>query len=444
MNLFDELEWRGLVYGATEGAREALSEDAEEKITGYIGFDPTAASLHVGSLLPILGLARLQRLGHTPIALVGGGTGLIGDPSGKTQERQLLTPEKVEENLLGIRSQLERFLDFEARENPARLVNNGEWLTTVPLVEFLRDIGKHFTVNAMLAKESVKRRIEQEDGISFTEFSYMLLQAYDYLVLFDRFGCTFQMGGSDQWGNILMGADLIRRLRGDRSEASPSEGQAGKARPLAHGVVFPLVTTSAGVKFGKTEAGTIWLDPRLTPPFRFYQFWLNTDDRDAIKYLKFFTWLTREEIQELELQFHEAPERREAQRRLAREVTLAVHGETGLARAETATRVLFGEEIAGLEPAEIEEVFADVPSSQVAASSLAGEGTPVADLLAASGLVPSKAEARRAIRGGGIYLNNLRVGEETRKVMAEDALGGRLLVLRKGRKDYHLIRIQGD
>jgi len=444
MNLFDELEWRGLVYGATEGAREAL---AEEKVTAYIGFDPTAASLHVGSLLPIMSLARLQRFGHTPIALVGGGTGLIGDPSGKTQERQLLTPEKVEENLLGIRSQLERFLDFEARENPARIVNNGEWLTTIPLTDFLRDIGKHFTVNSMLAKESVKRRLEQEDGISFTEFSYMLLQAYDFLVLFDRFGCTFQMGGSDQWGNIVAGADLIRRLRADRSdrgETAPAEGQAEKAKRLAHGVVFPLVTTSAGVKFGKTEAGTIWLDPNLTPPFRFYQFWINTDDRDVIKYLKSFTWLTREEIAELEVEAQEAPERREAQKRLAREITRAVHGEEGLARAETATRILFGEEIAGLEPAEIEEVFADVPSSQVAASSLAGEGTPLADLLAASGLVPSKAEARRAIRGGGMYVNNVRVGEETRKITAEDALGGRLLVLRKGRRDYHLVRISAD
>ncbi|HYU34484.1 MAG TPA: tyrosine--tRNA ligase [Thermoanaerobaculia bacterium] len=437
MSLFDELEWRGLVYGATEGACEVL---ATEKVTGYVGFDPTAASLHVGSLLPIMNLARLQRFGHTPIALVGGGTGLIGDPSGKTQERQLMTPEKVEENLRGIRSQLERFLDFTARGNPARLVNNGDWLTTIPLTDFLRDIGKHFTVNAMLAKESVKRRLEQEDGISFTEFSYMLLQAYDFLVLFDRFGCTLQMGGSDQWGNIVAGADLIRRLRGDRSEA-PSDGQAEKAKPLAHGVVSPLVTSSSGVKFGKTEAGAVWLDPGLTPPFRFYQFWFNTDDRDVIKYLRFFTWLTREEIGELEFEAQEAPERREAQRRLAREVTLAVHGETGLARAETATRILFGEAIAGLEPSEIEEVFADVPSSQVAGSSLAGEGTPLIDLLAASGLVPSKSEARRAIRGGGIYLNNVRAGEETRKVTAGDALGGRLLVLRKGRKDYHLVRV---
>jgi tyrosyl-tRNA synthetase len=441
MNLFDELEWRGLVHGATEGAREVL---ASEKVKVYIGFDPTAASLHIGSLLPIMALARLQRFGHTPIALVGGGTGLIGDPSGKTQERQLLTREKVEENLAGIRSQLARFLDFETRENPARMVNNGEWLTTIPVTDFLRDVGKYFTVNAMLAKESVKRRIEQEDGLSFTEFSYMLLQAYDFLVLYDRYGCTFQMGGSDQWGNIVSGADLIRRLRADRSENTPSGGQAEKAKPLAHGVVFPLVTTSAGVKFGKTEAGTIWLDPDLTPPFRFYQFWINTDDRDAIRYLKYFTWLGQEEIAGLEELMSTAPERREAQKRLAREVTLAVHGETGLARAEKATRILFGEEIAGMEPSEIEEVFSDVPSSELPASALSGEGMPLADLLAASGLVPSKSEARRAIRGGGVYLNNVREGEETRKVTAGDALDGRLLVLRKGRRDYHLVRVKGD
>jgi tyrosyl-tRNA synthetase len=441
MNLFDELEWRGLVHGATEGAREVL---ASERVKAYIGFDPTAVSLHIGSLLPIMALARLQRFGHTPIALVGGGTGLIGDPSGKTQERQLMTPEKVEENLAGIRSQLERFLDFETPENPARMVNNGEWLTTIPVTDFLRDVGKHFTVNAMLAKESVKRRIEQEDGLSFTEFSYMLLQAYDFLVLYDRYGCTFQMGGSDQWGNIVSGADLIRRLRAGRSETVVSGGQAEKAKALAHGVVFPLVTTSAGVKFGKTEAGTIWLDPKLTPPFRFYQFWINTDDRDVIRYLRFFTWLGQEEIAELEELMRTAPERREAQKRLAREVTLAVHGESGLARAETATRILFGEEIAGLEASEIEEVFADVPSSDLPASALAGEGMPLADLLATSGLVPSKSEARRAIRGGGVYLNNVREGEETRKVTTGDALDGRLLVLRKGRRDYHLVRVKGD
>lgn len=430
MNVFDEFEWRGLVYDATPGLRELL---AQEKVTAYIGFDPTAASLHVGSLLPILGLARLQRFGHSPIAIAGGGTGMIGDPSGKTQERQLLTKEKIEENLQGIKGQLARFLDFEAAANPARIVNNADWLATISLIDFLRDVGKYFTVNAMMAKESVRRRLEGEEGISFTEFSYMLLQAYDYLVLYDRYGCRLQMGGSDQWGNITAGADLIRRLRG--------EGAEGK---LAHGLVFPLVTTAAGVKFGKTEAGTIWLDPALTSPFRFYQFWINTDDRDVIAYLKFFTWLTREEVAALEETVRTAPQEREAQRRLAREVTRMVHGEAALARAERATAVLFGAEISELQPGEVLDVFADVPSITIERSRLDGQGLPLADLLVAAGLVLSKGEARRSIQGGGIYLNNRRVTDERKVLTTADSIGGDLVVLRKGRKEYRLARLLGS
>src|SRR5437870_5652663 len=281
MSLFDEFKWRSMLHEATPDLREVL---AKEKLTAYIGFDPSAASLHVGSLLPVMGLARLQKFGHTPIAIAGGGTGLIGDPSGKTKERQLLTREQAEENLAGIKEQLTRFLDFKAATNPARIINNADWLVPISMMEFLRDVGKHFTVNNLLAKEAVKRRLETDEGISFTEFSYPLLQAYDYLVLYDRHQCTLQMGGSDQWGNILAGIDLIRRLRGAR----------------AHGLVFPLVTSSAGVKFGKTEAGAVWLDPKLTSPYRFYQFWLNTTDQDVLHYLKFFTWLSKEEIGELE------------------------------------------------------------------------------------------------------------------------------------------------
>jgi tyrosyl-tRNA synthetase len=429
VNVFDEFEWRGLVYDATPGLRELLGR---ETLTAYIGFDPTAASLHVGSLLPILGLARLQRGGHSPVAIAGGGTGMIGDPSGKTQERQLLTPAKVEENLQGIKAQLARFLDFEAAANPARIVNNADWLGQVSLIEFLRDTGKYFSVNAMMAKESVRRRLEGEEGLSFTEFSYMLLQAYDFLVLYDRYGCRLQMGGSDQWGNITAGADLIRRLRGGEGAA---EGK------LAHGLVFPLVTTSSGVKFGKTEAGTIWLDPELTPPFRFYQFWINTDDRDVVPYLKSFTWLRQEEIAELEETLRTAPQEREAQRRLAREVTAMVHGEDALARAERATAVLFGAEIAELEPREVSDIFADVPSIEIERARLEGDGLPLADLLVAAGLVPSKGEARRAIQGGGIYLNNRRVAEERRTVTLTDPLGGELIVLRKGRKEYRLVRL---
>ena len=427
MNVFDEFEWRGLVHDATPGLRELLDQ---EKLTAYIGFDPTATSLHVGSLLPILGLARLQRFGHTPIAIAGGGTGMIGDPSGKTLERQLLTLEKIEENLRGIKAQLARFLDFDAAANPARIVNNADWLAVIPLVEFLRDVGKHFTVNSMMAKESIKRRLESEDGISFTEFSYMLLQAYDFLMLYDRYGCRLQMGGSDQWGNILAGADLIRRLRG--------EGAEGK---LVHGLVFPLVTTSSGVKFGKTEAGTIWLDPALTSPFRFYQFWINTDDRDIVKYLKSFTWLSREEIAGLEEQVRAAPQEREAQRRLAREVTRLVHGEDALAKAERATGVLFGAEISELEPREVLDVFGDVPSTEIPAARLAGEGLPLIDLLVACDLAPSKGEARRAVQGGGIYVNNRRMNEEKKSLTPADTIGGELLVLRKGRKEYRLVRL---
>lgn len=450
MSLYEELSWRGLLHGATEDAERAL---AEERLTGYIGFDPTAASLHVGSLLPAMGLARLQRFGHSPIAVVGGGTGLIGDPSGKTQERQLLTRDKVAENLAGIRGQLERCLDFEARDNPARIVDNAEWLTTISLMDFLRDVGKHFTVNWMLAKDSVKRRLEQEDGISFTEFSYMLTQAYDFLMLHDRYGCRLQMGGSDQWGNIVAGIELIRKLRGQGAQpaAPDADGAAGagagpraeKARPLAHGVVFPLVTTAAGVKFGKTEAGAVWLDPELTSPFRFYQFWIQTDDRDVVKYLKFFTWLGREEIAELEESARVAPERREAQRRLAHEVTAMVHGASARERAERATSVLFGEELGGLSPDEVLEIFGDVPSSTVEAVRLGGTGLPLVDLLVASGLTPSKGEARRALQQGGIYLNNRRIADERKAVTHDDTVGGGLLVLRKGKRDYHLVRVAG-
>src|SRR5947209_8864464 len=320
MNLYDEFQWRGMLHEATPDLQKIL---AEEKLTAYIGFDPSAASLHVGSLLPVMGLARLQRFGHTPIAIAGGGTGLIGDPSGKTKERQLLTNDQVEVNLEGIKEQLSRFLDFNATDNPARIVNNAEWLGPITMMEFLRDVGKYFTVNNLLGKEAISRRLESDEGISFTEFSYPLLQAYDYLVLFDTYGCTLQMGGSDQWGNIVAGIDLIRRLRGVR----------------AHGLVFPLVTTSAGVKFGKTEAGAVWLDAKLTSPYRFYQFWLNTDDRDVITYLKFFTRLSREEIGELEESVKTTPEKRDAQRRLAREVTAMLHGETEIEKAARVSEV---------------------------------------------------------------------------------------------------------
>ena len=435
MSIFDEYKWRGMIYDATPGLDEIL---ARERVTAYIGFDPSAASLHVGSLLPVMALARLQRYGHRPLAIIGGGTGLIGDPSGKTQERLLLTKEQVEENLQGLREQLSRFLDFEVAANPASIINNAEWLTTIPLMEFLRDVGKHFTVNQMLSKESVARRLEQEQGISYTEFSYMLLQGYDFYVLNKRHDCTLQMGGSDQWGNILAGIELIRRMGARKSE----------------GLVFPLVTKSSGVKFGKTEAGgNVWLDAQLTSPYQFYQFWLNTEDKDVVIYLKYFTWLSRDDIQSLEAAVTSAPEKREAQRTLAREVTTMVHGETAVARAERASRVLFGEELSGLSVREILDIFSDVSSSTLARSLFEGDGTSIVNLAVMCDWNQSddkqrepltKGEARRLIQGGGLYLNNKRVTGDKQPVTLDDLIEGQVLVLRKGQKQYHLVRVQGD
>ena len=419
-DLYSELEWREMVYGSTDGTRDAL---AAGSITGYIGFDPTAPSLHVGSLLPVMALARFQRAGHSPIAIVGGGTGLIGDPSGKAEERQLLTREQVELHLDGIRAQLGRFLDFDARGNPARIVNNADWLATIDLMTFLRDVGKHFTVNWMLAKESVKRRVESEEGISFTEFSYLLLQSYDYLVLYDRYGCTLQMGGSDQWGNITAGCELIRKLRGAK----------------AHALVMPLLTTSAGVKFGKTEAGAVWLDAQRTSPFHFYQFWLNTDDRDVVRYLKFFTFLTRETIDDLARVTAEAPERRDAQRALAREVTTLVHGRDQVERAERAAAVLFSDQLTDASVDDVLMVFADAPSTELA---LPVEGMALVEMLAVVKLAASRSEATRLVRSGGVYVNNARATDEKARVQRSDAIGGQVILLRKGRRDQHVVRIR--
>jgi tyrosyl-tRNA synthetase len=424
-NLFDELTWRGMVLDATEGLSELL---AKEPVTAYIGFDPTAPSLHVGSLLTVMGLVRLQRFGHAPIAIVGGGTGMIGDPSGKSLERVLLSPERIEENVAGIRLQLERFLDFESRAGAtpaARIVNNTDWLATIDLLSFLRDTGKYFTVNYMLQKESVNRRLESEEGISFTEFSYLVLQAYDFLQLFDRFGCVLQMGGSDQWGNITAGIDLIRKLRGKK----------------AHGLVWPLMKTASGTKFGKTEAGTVWLDPVRTSPFRFYQFWVNTEDRDVVNYLKYFTFLDRQEIDSLEAAARDFPERREAQRVLAREVTGLVHGANQVARAEHASSLLFGEGIAELAVEDVLAVFEDVPSTELPPGDVDPHGIGLVDLLARVQLAPSKSEARRLVQSGGVYVNNRRASDPQARLTREHAIGGRLFVLRKGQKQNHLVRL---
>jgi tyrosyl-tRNA synthetase len=424
-DLLGELRWRGLLHDATEGAGEHLAE-APRSI--YVGFDPTGPSLHIGTLLPIMGLVHAQRAGHTPIALVGGGTGLIGDPSGKTAERKLLTKEHAAANAEAIRAQLEHFLDFGAKSNPARVRNNLDWLGGLALVDFLRDIGKHFSVNQMLAKESVKRRIESEEtGISFTEFSYALLQSYDFLELHRREGCTVQMGGSDQWGNITAGIDLVRRMDGAR----------------AYGVVFPLITQASGVKFGKTEEGTVWLDAGMTSPFRFYQYWINVDDADVVKYLKFFTLLGEDRIEELTAEVESAPQARAAQKALAEDVTRRLHGETGLAAAERATRALFGGDVDGLGADEIADIFADVPSTEVPKEALVGAGKPLVDLLAETGIASSKGEARRSIEGGGVYLNGVRVADVGAVVTIDHAIEGRFLLVRMGKKRYHLVAVRG-
>jgi tyrosyl-tRNA synthetase len=420
-NVFEDLKWRGLIYDSIEGVDALLGR---QKVTVYNGFDATADSLHVGHLVPLVALARLQRYGHHPIALAGGGTSMIGDPSGKASERQLLTRTQVEANVEAIKLQLAHLLDFEVKSNPARVMNNADWLSSLNLIDFLRDTGKHFTVNYMIAKDSVKARLNREEGISFTEFSYMLLQSYDYLHLYQHEGCTLQTGGSDQWGNITAGVELTRRVTGT---------------PV-YGMVYPLITKSDGTKFGKTESGSVWLSPARTSPYRFYQFWLNTDDQDVVKYLKFFTFLPKVEIAELAQSVVDQPERREAQRRLAREMTGIMHGQTGLEAAQNASQALFGGDVTGLAPDEIEDIFADVPSIEIPRQSLEAAGLPMPDLLVSAGAAQSKGDARRAIDQGGIYLNNQRVTSAQQPVTTSDLLAGQFLVIRKGRKQYFLVK----
>ncbi len=427
--VIDELRWRGLIH-VTEDGYELFTPGLEEllareKIPAYIGFDPTADSLHIGNLLVIMLLVRMQRHGHTPIAIAGGGTGLIGDPGGKTQERPLLTREDMEANLEGIKLQLARFLDFDARDNAALMVSNLDWLDRIGALDFLRDVGKHFSINYMLAKDSVQSRLHH--GISYTEFSYMLLQSYDYLTLFDRYGCVLQMGGSDQWGNITAGVDLIRRARG---------GQA-------HALVAPLITDSSGNKFGKTEAGAVWLDAEKTSPFQFYQFWLNTADADAVGLMRCFTLMEQDEIGEFEERAATQPEKREAQQRLAAEVTRMTHGEPGLRKARAATDVLFGGDISGLSADELLDIFQDVPSSTIPRERLEGDGVALQELLTLTGLASSRSEARRLMQGNGITLGNQRVSDARHSVRLEDAIEGRVLILRRGARERRLVRLQG-
>ena len=427
-SIIDEFRSRGLIH-ITDDGQELLTPSLEEllareKVTAYIGFDPSADSLHIGNLLGIMMLVRMQKYGNTPIAIAGGGTGLIGDPGGKSQERPLLTREVLQQNLEGIRAQLARFLDFDAEGNAALLINNADWLEQINAIDFMRDVGKHFSVNYMLAKESVRSRMT--DGISYTEFSYMLLQAFDFLTLYDRHGCALQMGGSDQWGNITAGVDLIRRVRGEQ----------------AHALVTPLVTKSDGTKFGKTEGGTVWLDADKTSPFQFYQFWLNTADADVVQFLKYYTLLPLEEIDEYKDEVSERPEKREAQQRLASEVTHMTHGQTGLEKALTASDVLFGGDISGLSSDELLDIFQDVPSSSMPREQFENGGVQLRDLVAEVGLASSRGEARRLIQGGGVSLNNRRVSDARQNVTLEHSVDGQIIVLRRGARQYRLVRLQ--
>jgi len=419
----EDLAFRGLIHQVTDPDVLPLLDGGG--LTAYAGFDPSAPSLQLGNLVGVLNLVRLQRAGHRPIALAGGGTGMVGDPSGKSEERTLLQAEQLDANVAGIRSQLERFLDFGAG---ALLVDNGEWLWELGLLEFLRDVGKHFTVNAMIARESVRARLEErEQGISYTEFSYMLLQAYDFLRLFDLHGCRLQLGGSDQWGNIVSGVDLVRRVRGAE----------------AYGLTTPLLTDEQGRKLGKTETGTIWLDASLTSPYRLFQYLLNSPDDRVGAYLRALTLLERERIEELDAVTAEHPERRDAQRALAREVVALVHGEEEAAAAERAGKALFGEEVAALDEATLLSVFAEAPATVVPRSALAGEGLSLVEALADCGLTPSRSAARTAVQQGGAYVNNRRATDLDRRLTPADLLHDRYVVLRRGRRDHHLLKIEG-
>ncbi len=417
-NLLDNLEYRGLIYQSTnrDGLQERLSK---EPIVLYCGFDPTADSLHIGHLLPILILRHFQKAGHKPIALVGGGTGMIGDPSGRSTERSLNTADTVALWTERLKDQLSRFLDFEG-DNPAKLVSNYDWLGTLDLITFLRDIGKNFTVNYMLAKDSVDSRLA--NGISFTEFSYMILQSYDFYKLLTDHGCSLQVGGSDQWGNITAGLDLIGKMGGGE----------------AFGMTLPLVTKSDGKKFGKSESGAVWLDRSKTSVYAFYQFWINTDDNDVVKFLKYFTFLDRERIAELERELAERPEQRAAQRELAREVTRLVHGDDAVVSAEKITQALFSGDVAQLSEAELVEALQDMPTTVVSGQ----EETPLLELLIETKAAPSKRQAREDIEKGAVYLNGRREQALDFVLTRELRLHGKYAVIRRGKKNYFLVKFE--
>ncbi|MBN1854861.1 MAG: tyrosine--tRNA ligase [Pirellulales bacterium] len=424
MPFLDDLRWRGLVHQTTDDENLANWLSAKPR-TVYAGFDPTGDSLHIGHLLGVLMLRRLQMEGHRPIALIGGATGMIGDPSGKNDERNLLDPETIARNITSISRQMERLLDLDSGDRDALVLNNNDWIGRYGYIEFLRDIGKNFPVNVMLAKESVKNRLGRGDvGLSYTEFSYMLLQAYDFVYLNQEYGCELQVGGSDQWGNITAGIDLARRMRGTQ----------------LFGMTWPLLTKEDGTKMGKTEAGAVWLSAERTSPYAFYQYWINLDDLDASRCLRMLTELPQAEIEALDTARAENPERRDSQRRLAEEMTRCVHGRAGLATAQRATEVLFGAEVHDLDDRQLLAIFADVPNTELPRSRLAGNGLNILDALCESGLAKSKSEARRTVGQGGAYLNNRRIVDIERQLTTADFASETVIVLRTGKKHYALLR----
>ncbi len=424
-DVIQELTWRGLVNQTTDEAN--LPRLLQEKTRSvYAGFDPTADSLHVGHLMALMILRRFQKAGHRPIALVGGATGMIGDPSGKSEERKLLAEDALRANVAGMEKQLRRFLDFDCGERSAALVNNFDWMGKFSYLEFLRDVGKHFPVNVMLTKDSVRSRLERTDsGLSYTEFSYMLLQAYDFVHLNESFGCEVQVGGSDQWGNITAGIDLGRRLRGVQ----------------LYGMTCPLLTKSDGAKMGKTESGALWLSPEKTSPYKFFQYWINLDDSDVGKCLRFFTDLNEEEVNSVLAEHQADPGRRTAQRRLAEELTKLVHGDDGLNSAQRATEIFFGAEISQLSDSQLLSIFADVPSKTLPRDRLA-EGLKIIDALCEAGLTKSKGDARRVVQQGGAYVNNRRIDGVETSLGLDSLASESTMVLRSGKKNYAILRFE--
>lgn len=428
MNLIEDLQWRGLLADCTD--LDALTKRLSKgPVTVYCGFDPTGDSLHVGHLMGQLMLRRFQLAGHHAIALAGGATGMVGDPSGRSSERNLLTREQLDHNIASIKGQLAKLLDFEVTANPARLVDNADWLAPISFLDFLRDVGKHFSINVMLAKDSVKSRMDGDAGISYTEFSYQLLQAYDFVHLRQAYNCELQIGGSDQWGNLTAGTDLIRKKLGSET--------------TAFGWTFPLITKSDGTKFGKTASGAVWLDPARTSPYKFYQFFVNTEDVKVVEYLRKFTFLPRAEIELLEAAHQANPGAREGHKALAREVTTIVHGEAALDAALKASAILFGAEIGDISEETFDDVVGEVPTTHITADQLAGAGLSLTEMLMTAGLATSKGNARKDIEAGGVYINNVKADPKspTRTLNSTDLLFDKHILLRKGKRNYAVLTL---